>query len=74
MPCLTFLIDSLALTDITGVELHFIEDFRALRLKVVAHIVLLLLITAKDANHLNVAVQEAPKDGVSEGSRASGDE
>ena len=45
----------------------------ALRLKVVTHVVLFLLITAQDTNLFNVAVQEAPENGVSEGSRASGD-
>ena len=35
-----------------------------LRPKVVAHVVLLLIITAKDANLLDIAVQEAPQNSI----------
>ena len=43
----------------------------ALRLQEMTHIILLLLITRKDTNLLNVAIQETTKHGISERARTT---
>ena len=54
-------------------ELHLAKHIGTLRLKVVAHVVLLLLVAREDADFADVTVEETAEDGVSEGTGASGD-
>ena len=55
------------ITHIPYIELHFWI------LQLMTHIVLLFLITAKNTDLLNIRIQKTPKNGVTEGTGASGD-
>ena len=55
--------DGLRVADIADVELHLLGSVRVLGLKLVTHIVLLLLVTGKDADFLQVGIQEVLQNG-----------
>ena len=55
--------DGLGVADITDVELHLFSVLRVLGLKLMAHIVLLLLVTGEDADLLQVRIQEVLQNG-----------
>ena len=55
--------DGLRVADIADVELDLLGSVRVLGLKLMAHIVLLLLITREDANLLQVGIQEVLQNG-----------
>ena len=58
--------DRLRIADITDVELHLLGSLRVLGLKLMAHIVLLLLVTREDTNLLQVRIQEVLQNGGTE--------
>ena len=55
--------DGLGIADITDVELDLLGVLRMLGLKLVAHIVLLLLVTGEDTNLIQVRIQEVLQNG-----------
>ena len=55
--------DGLGIADITDVELDLLGVLRMLGLKLVAHIVLLLLVTRENADFLQVRIQEVLQNG-----------
>ena len=55
--------DRLGVADITDVELHLLGSVRMLGLKLMAHIVLLLLITGEDTDLLQIRIQEVLQNG-----------
>ena len=55
--------DGLGVADITDVELHLFGVLRVLGLKLMAHIVLLLLVTGEDADLLQIGIQEMLQNG-----------
>ena len=59
---------------IADIELDLARRFRQLGLKFVAHIVLLLFVTGKDADLGNVGGEETVQHGVAEAAGAAGDE
>ena len=65
--------DRLDVANVADVELHFGDVVRVASLELVPHVVLLLLITGKDANLPHVGSQEMLKDGVSKGTSPSRD-
>ena len=55
--------DGLGIADIADVELHLLGSVRVLGLKLMAHIVLLLLVTGEDADFLQIGIQEVLQNG-----------
>ena len=55
--------DGLRIADITDVELHLLGSLRVLGLKLMAHIILLLFVTGKDTDFLQIRVQEVFQNG-----------
>ena len=55
--------DRLRIADISDVELHLLGSVRVLGLKLMAHIVLLLLVTGEDADFLQIGIQEVLQNG-----------
>lgn len=65
--------DGLRIAHIADVKLDLLRMLRVLRLKLVAHVVLLLLVTREDADLAKVGIEEVFEDGRTEGAGAAGD-
>ena len=65
--------DGLRVAHIADVELDLLRVLRVFRLKLVAHVVLLLLISGEDADLLEIGVQEVLEDSRTERTGSAGD-
>ena len=65
--------DGLRVAHIADVELDLLGGVWMLGLKLMAHIILLLLVTGEDADFLEIGVQEVLEDGGTEGTGTAGD-
>ena len=65
--------DGLGIADIADVELHLLGVLRVAGLQLVAHIVLLFLVTGEDADLLQVRVKEMLQNGGTKGTGPAGD-
>ena len=63
----------LRIAHVADVELDLLGVLRLLRLKLMAHIVLLLLVAGEDADLLEVGIQEVLEDGGTKGTGSAGD-
>ena len=65
--------DRLRIADIPDVELYLLGGVGMLGLKLVAHIVLLLLVTGEDADFLQIGIQEVLQNGRTKGTGTTSD-
>ena len=68
------ILDTLEVAHITDVELDLVGRFRHLGLEFVAHVVLLFLVAAENADFANIGLEEAVEHSITKATRTTGNQ